>query len=101
MGYCDEKIEYLIFIWVWMIFIHWKNSVFVNTSSHKLEIRIRSKQNKFNKFKLVQNISSIMVHSKFPNRIKKQDQTPILVNDSLEENVFASENIQYEGMIIN
>ena len=42
-----------------------------------------------------------MVHSKFPNRIKKQDQTPILVNDSLEENVFASENIQYEGMIGN
>ena len=42
-----------------------------------------------------------MVHSKFPNRIKKQDQTPILVNDSLEENVFASETIQYEGMIVN
>ena len=42
-----------------------------------------------------------MVHSKNPNRLKKQDQTPILENDSLEENVFASENIRYEGMIIN
>jgi len=37
-----------------------------------------------------------MVYSKTPNRLKKQDQTPILVNDFLEENVFASEDIQYE-----
>ena len=42
-----------------------------------------------------------MVYSKTPNRLKKQDQTPILVNDFLEENVFASEDIQYEGMIVN
>ena len=42
-----------------------------------------------------------MVYSKTPKRLKKQDQVPILVNDSLEENVFASENIQYEGMIVN
>ena len=42
-----------------------------------------------------------MVHSKFPNRLKNQDQTPIIVNDSLEEDVFASQNIQYEGKIVN
>ena len=38
-----------------------------------------------------------MVHSPFPRRFKGDDQTPILVNDSVEESVLASENIQYEG----
>ena len=38
-----------------------------------------------------------MVHSPFPRRFKRDDQAPILVNDSFEENVLASENIQYEG----
>ena len=38
-----------------------------------------------------------MVHSTFSVRIKQQDQIPILVNDSLEENIIASEIVQIEG----
>ena len=38
-----------------------------------------------------------MVHSPFPRRFKRDDQTPILVNDTVEESALASENIQYEG----
>jgi len=37
-----------------------------------------------------------MVHSTFSVRIKQQDQIPILVNDSLEENIIASEIVQIE-----